>query len=32
MKNNDRYIGQGGITVITEIDPARDIQELYVLT
>lgn len=31
MKNNERYIGQGGITVITEIDPARDIQELYLL-
>ncbi len=31
MKNNERYIGQGGITVITEIDPARDIQELYIL-
>jgi hypothetical protein len=31
MKNNERYIGQGGITVITEIDPAMDIQELYVL-
>jgi len=31
MKNNDRYIGQGGITVITEIDPSMDIQELYTL-
>lgn len=31
MKNNDRYIEQGGITVITEIDPSMDIQELYTL-
>lgn len=31
MKNNERYIGQGGITVITEIDPSADIQELYTL-
>ena len=31
MKNNETYIGQGGITVITEINPSMDIQELYTL-
>ncbi len=31
MKNNLKYIGQGGITVITEIDPSQNINELYVL-
>lgn len=31
MKNNERYTGQGGITVIAEIDPAENIQELYTL-
>jgi len=31
MKNNERYTGQGGITVIAEIDSAVNTQELYTL-
>ena len=31
MKNNETYIGQGGITVITEIDPSMNLEELYFL-
>ncbi len=31
MKNNEKYIDQQGITIITPIDPAKDIKGLYSL-